>query len=69
MSQVYGGYGGYTGNAPLTHPIMSQQSMSQPLSQLELSQDTYVLEEFKSQGGDGLLSQDSTYQADRPGFA
>ncbi|XP_063694944.1 regulator of nonsense transcripts 1-like isoform X1 [Bolinopsis microptera] len=68
MNQVYSGYGGYTGSAPLTQPLMSQQSMSQPLSQLELSQDTYVLEEFKSQPGDGLLSQDSTFQADRPGF-
>ena len=40
LSQMYGGYPGYTGSAPLTQPIMSQHSMSQPLSQLELSQDT-----------------------------
>jgi len=53
---------------PLTQGGMSQPfSMSQPgLSQpgIELSQDSFMGDEFKSQG-DMLLSQDSTYQGDR----
>lgn len=56
---------------PLTQPMLSMSQpfqMSQPgfsgLSQIELSQDSYLPDEFKSQA-DGLLSQDSTYQGDR----
>lgn len=56
---------------PLTQGGMSMSQpypMSQPglsgLSQPELSQESYLGEEFKSQA-DGLLSQDSTYQGDR----
>lgn len=53
---------------PLTQGYMnmSQPSqMSQPgLSQAELSQDSYLGDEFKSQM-DVALSQDSTYQGER----
>ncbi|KAL4083627.1 hypothetical protein QTP88_028943 [Uroleucon formosanum] len=43
-------------------------SLSQPgLSQSDLSQDSYIMNEFHSQM-DGLLSQDSTYQADHTPF-
>ncbi len=56
---------------PLTQTVLSMSQpfqMSQPglsgLSQPELSQDSYLADEFKSQA-DGLLSQDSTYQGDR----
>jgi regulator of nonsense transcripts 1 len=57
--------------APLTQGGLSMSQpfqMSQPglsgLSQPDLSQDSYLGEEFKSQA-DGMLSQDSTYQGDR----
>ncbi|XP_046350559.1 regulator of nonsense transcripts 1-like [Haliotis rufescens] len=60
---------------PLTqgHLSMSQPfQMSQPglsgLSQAELSQDSFLAEDFKSQA-DGMLSQDSTYQGDRMFYA
>ncbi|XP_064607811.1 regulator of nonsense transcripts 1-like [Liolophura sinensis] len=60
---------------PLTqgHMSMSQPfQMSQPgltgLSQPELSQDSYLGDDFKSQA-DGMLSQDSTYQGDRLFYA
>ncbi|XP_064619137.1 regulator of nonsense transcripts 1-like isoform X2 [Lineus longissimus] len=53
---------------PLTQGGLSMSQpfqMSQPgLSQVELSQDSYIGDEFKSQA-DVLLSQDSTYQGDR----
>lgn len=54
---------------PLTQGVgmsMSQPMASQPLSQPELSQDSYLAEDFhlKSQG-DAVLSQDSTYQGDQ----
>jgi len=40
-------------------------NLSQPgLSQPDLSQDSYIMNEFHSQV-DGLLSQDSTYEGDR----
>ncbi|XP_013391305.1 regulator of nonsense transcripts 1 [Lingula anatina] len=59
---------------PLTQGGLSMSqpfTMSQPglsgLSQPELSQDSYMGEEFKSQA-DMLLSQDSTYQGDRAFF-
>ncbi|PSN49697.1 Regulator of nonsense transcripts 1 [Blattella germanica] len=59
--------------SPLTQGM--SQSMSQPgfslsqpgLSQPELSQDSYMVNDFQSQM-DGLLSQDSTYQGDRSAF-
>ena len=41
--------------------------LSQGLSQAELSQDSYMVDQFQSQM-DGLLSQDSTYQGDRAFF-
>lgn len=41
--------------------------LSQGLSQAELSQDSYMVDQFQSQT-DGLLSQDSTYQGDRAFF-
>lgn len=52
---------------------MSQPfQMSQPglsgLSQPELSQDSFLADDFKSQA-DGMLSQDSTYQGDRMFYA
>lgn len=56
---------------PLTQAGLSMSQpfqMSQPglsgLSQPQLSQDSYLGDEFKSQA-DGMLSQDSTYQGDR----
>jgi len=56
---------------PLTQGGLSMSQpfhMSQPglsgLSQPELSQDSYLGDEFKSQA-DAMLSQDSTYQGDR----
>ncbi|OWF39025.1 Regulator of nonsense transcripts 1 [Mizuhopecten yessoensis] len=60
---------------PLTQgPMSMSQSfqMSQPglsgLSQPELSQDSFLADDFKSQA-DGMLSQDSTYQGDRMFYA
>lgn len=56
---------------PLTQGGMSQQMhpLSQPLSQPELSQDSYLGDDFqlKSQA-DQVLSQDSSYQGDRGGY-
>eukprot|EP00112_Aurelia_sp_Birch-Aquarium-sp1_P011569 Seg243.2 transcript_id=Seg243.2/GoldUCD/mRNA.D3Y31 product="Regulator of nonsense transcripts 1" protein_id=Seg243.2/GoldUCD/D3Y31 len=56
---------------PLTQGGMSQgmNPLSQPLSQPELSQDSYLGDDFqlKSQA-DQVLSQDSTYQGDRGGY-
>lgn len=55
---------------PLTQGMSMSQpfQMSQPglsgLSQPELSQDSLLVDDFKSQA-DGMLSQDSTYQGDR----
>ncbi|PVD19247.1 hypothetical protein C0Q70_19733 [Pomacea canaliculata] len=46
---------------------MSQTGMS-GLSQAELSQDSFLADDFKSQM-DGMLSQDSTYQGDRHFYA
>ncbi|VDI31693.1 regulator of nonsense transcripts 1 [Mytilus galloprovincialis] len=60
---------------PLTQGQLSMSQpfqMSQPglsgLSQPELSQDSYLADDFKSQA-DGMLSQDSTYQGDRMFYA
>lgn len=60
---------------PLTQGQLSMSQpfqMSQPglsgLSQPELSQDSFLGDDFKSQA-DGLLSQDSTYQGDRMFYA
>jgi len=56
---------------PLTQGAMSQNMppLSQPLSQPELSQDSYLGDDFqlKSQA-DQVLSQDSSYQGDRGGY-
>lgn len=48
---------------------MSQPMASQPLSQPDLSQDSYLGDDFnlKSQA-DAVLSQDSTYQGERGGY-
>ncbi|KAH3839137.1 regulator of nonsense transcripts 1-like [Dreissena polymorpha] len=60
---------------PLTQGPLSMSQpfqMSQPglsgLSQPELSQDSFMADDFKSQA-DGMLSQDSTYQGDRMFYA
>ncbi|WAR01019.1 RENT1-like protein [Mya arenaria] len=60
---------------PLTQGPLSMSQpfqMSQPglsgLSQPELSQDSFLADDFKSQA-DGMLSQDSTYQGDRMFYA
>lgn len=53
----------------MTQGPLSQGFLSQPgLSQADFSQDSCYLEHFQSQA-DGLLSQDSTYQADPSYFA
>lgn len=53
---------------PLSQGFLSQAGLSQNgLSQTEFSQDSY-LEHYQSQA-EGLLSQDSTYQADSSYFA
>ena len=53
---------------PLSQGFLSQPGLSQAgLSQAEFSQDSY-LEHYQSQA-EGLLSQDSTYQADSSYFA
>ena len=53
---------------PLSQGFLSQPGLSQNgLSQAEFSQDSY-LEHYQSQA-EGLLSQDSTYQADSSYFA
>jgi len=72
MSQVcvlimYTNYGSLNNHRSCVIQSMSQPgfSLSQPgLSQPELSQDSYMMGEFHSQM-DGILSQDSTYEADR----
>ncbi|XP_022257809.1 regulator of nonsense transcripts 1-like, partial [Limulus polyphemus] len=57
---------------PLMQGPLTMSQMSQPgfhgLSQPDLSQDSYLVEEFRSQT-EGMLSQDSTYQGDRALFA
>lgn len=63
-SQPYGSQGPLTQNNAMSQPFhMSQPGLS-GLSQPELSQDSYLVEELKSQA-DMMLSQDSTYQGDR----
>lgn len=47
---------------------MSQGAGLSGLSQAELSQDSFLADDFKSQM-DGMLSQDSTYQGDRHFYA
>lgn len=48
-------------------PGVGLSGLSQGLSQAELSQDSYMVDQFQSQV-DGLLSQDSSYQGDRAFF-
>lgn len=56
---------------PLTQGGMSQgmNPLSQPLSQPDLSQDSYLGDDFNLKShADQALSQDSTYQGDRGGY-
>lgn len=52
------------GGLSMSQPFQMSQPGLSGLSQPELSQDSLLVDDFKSQA-DGMLSQDSTYQGDR----
>ncbi|KAL4227542.1 ATP-dependent helicase NAM7 [Mactra antiquata] len=56
------------GGLSMSQPFQMSQPGLSGLSQPELSQDSFLADDFKSQA-DGMLSQDSTYQGDRMFYA